>query len=178
MENDKDIVAALAHDVEKGFRLLMTRYKEPVYWHIRRMVVLHDDAQDATQETFIRIYRSFASYRGDCTLRSWIYRIATNEALRIIGRRKTDEVSMEQESDAAEQVPADSYVDYSDALALRFQQAVLSLPRMQQLVFNLRYYDELPFEEIAQVADTTNASAKASYHKAKEKIVNYMYEHD
>lgn len=178
MENDKDIVAALIQDTEQGFRLLMKRYKEPVYWHIRRMVVLHDDAQDATQETFIRIYRSFDNYRGECTLRSWIYRIATNEALRTIGRRRADEVSMEQESEAVQQVPADSYVDYSDAAALRFQQAVLSLPRMQQLVFNLRYYDELPFDEIAQVAGTTTASAKASYHKAKEKITTYMYEHD
>ena len=85
--DDKDIVETLKACPENGFRMLMAKYQEAVYWHIRRLVVSHDDAQDASQETFVRIYRSFDQYRGDSSLRSWIYRIATNEALRIIDRK-------------------------------------------------------------------------------------------
>ena len=84
--NDNGIMEALKENPQSGFRMLMAKYQENVYWHIRRLVVSHDDAQDASQETFVRIYRSFGNYRGDCSLRSWIYRIATNEALRIISK--------------------------------------------------------------------------------------------
>ena len=90
--NDNGIVDTLKECPENGFRMLMMKYQEPVYWHIRRLVVSHDDAQDASQETFVRIYRSFGNYRGDCSLRSWIYRIATNEALRIISKRRQEVV--------------------------------------------------------------------------------------
>ena len=96
--NDNGIVDTLKQSHENGFRMLMMRYQEPVYWHIRRLVVSHDDAQDASQETFVRIYRSFGNYRGDCSLRSWIYRIATNEALRIISKRRQEVVSIESET--------------------------------------------------------------------------------
>ena len=96
--DDKDIVETLKACPENGFRMLMAKYQEAVYWHIRRLVVSHDDAQDASQETFVRIYRSFDQYRGDSSLRCWIYRIATNEALRIIGKRRQEVVSMEAET--------------------------------------------------------------------------------
>ena len=95
--NDKGIVDTLKKGPENGFRMLMMKYQEPVYWHIRRLVVSHDDAQDASQETVVRIFRSFNQYRGDCSLRSWIYRIATNEALRLISKRKQKEVSLESD---------------------------------------------------------------------------------
>ena len=158
--------------------MLMTKYQEAVYWHIRRMVVSHDDAQDALQETFVRIYRSFNQYRGDCSLRSWIYRIATNEALRLISKRKQKEVSIESESTGVNLVPADNYIDFDDKVAVKLQKAILSLPPKQQLAFNLRYYDDLSFEEIAKIADSTSTSIKASYHIAKEKIIKYMNSND
>ena len=168
--NDKDIVQAMQKDAERGFRLLMKSYKEPLYWHIRRLVVSHDDAQDASQEAFIRIFRSFGQYNEQNSLRAWLFRIATNEALRLIERRHEDTMPIEQIFD----VQADSYINYSDLEAVRLQKAILSLPPKQQLAFNLRYYDEMDYDEIAQIADTTAASVKASYHVAKEKIIKYM----
>lgn len=139
--NDKGIVDTLKECPENGFRMLMMKYQEPVYWHIRRLVVSHDDAQDASQETFVRIYRSFNQYRGDCSLRSWIYRIATNEALRLISKRKQKEVSLESDSTGVSLIPADNYIDFDDKVAVKLQKAILSLPPKQQLAFNMRYYD-------------------------------------
>ena len=176
--NDNGIVETLKQSPENGFRMLMMRYQKPVYWHIRRMVVSHDDAQDASQETFVRIYRSFGNYRGDCSLRSWIYRIATNEALRIISKRRQEVISIESETTGVNLIQGDNYIDFDDKVAVKLQKAILSLPPKQQLAFNLRYYDELGFDEIAKVADSTPTSIKASYHVAKEKIIKYMNSND
>ena len=158
--------------------MLMMKYQEPLYWHIRRLVVSHDDAQDAAQETFVRIYRSFDQYRGDCSFRSWIYRIATNEALRIISKRRQEVVSLESAATGVQFIAGDNYIDYDDKVAVKLQKAILTLPPKQQLAFNLRYYDELAFDEIARIADSTPSSIKASYHVAKEKIVKYMNSND
>ena len=119
--NDKGIVDTLKECPENGFGMLMMKYQEPVYWHIRRLVVSHDDAQDASQETFVRIYRSFNQYRGDCSLRSWIYRIATNEALRLISKRKQEEVSLDSESTGVSLIPADNYIDFDDKVAVKLR---------------------------------------------------------
>lgn len=176
--NDNGIVETLKQSPENGFRMLMAKYQEPVYWHIRRLVVSHDDAQDASQETFVRIYRSQDNYRGDCSLRSWIYRIATNEALRLIGKRKQEVVSIDSQQTGVNLVMADNYIDYDDKVAVKLQKAILSLPPKQQLAFNLRYYDDLGFDEIAKIADSTPTSIKASYHIAKEKIIKFMNSSD
>ena len=172
--DDKELIEKLQVNPEKGFRMLMTKYQEAVYWHIRRLVVSHDDAQDALQEAFIRIFRSFGQYNEQNSLRAWLFRIATNEAFRLIERRHEDTMPIEKVFD----VQADSYINYSDLEAVRLQKAILSLPPKQQLAFNLRYYDEMDYDEIAQIADTTAASVKASYHVAKEKITKYMTNND
>ena len=172
--NDKDIIRTMREDAERGFRLLMQSYKEPLYWHIRRLVVSHDDAQDAAQEAFIRIFRSFGQYNEQNSLRAWIFRIATNEALRLIERRRADTMPI----DGVFDIQADSYINYGDLEVVRLQKAILSLPPKQQLAFNLRYYDEMDYEEIAQIADTTASSVKASYHVAKEKIIKFMTSND
>lgn len=176
--NDNGIVETLKQSPENGFRMLMAKYQEPVYWHIRRLVVSHDDAQDASQETFVRIYRSLGNYRGDCSLRSWIYCIATNEALRLISKRKQEVVSMDSQQTGVNLITADNYIDYDDKVAVKLQKAILSLPPKQQLAFNLRYYDDLGFDEIAKIADSTPTSIKASYHVAKEKIIKFMNSND
>lgn len=176
--NDNGIIDTLKESPERGFRMLMMKYQEPLYWHIRRLVVSHDDAQDAAQETFVRIYRSFDQYRGDCSFRSWIYRIATNEALRIISKRRQEVVSLESAATGVQFIAGDNYIDYDDKVAVKLQKAILTLPPKQQLAFNLRYYDELAFGEIARIADSTPSSIKASYHVAKEKIVKYMNSND
>ena len=112
------------------------------------------------------------------SLSAWIYKIATHEALRIIGQRKQDEVSADDRMALLDERAADSYIDYSDAEAVRLQRAILALPDKQQLAFNLRYYDNMSFAEIADVTDSTPASAKTNYHIAKEKIIRYMNNHD
>lgn len=172
--DDRDLVALTINDPAKGFRFLMDKYKEVVYWHIRRLVVAHEDAQDATQETFVRIFRSLAKFKGECSFRSWVYRIATNEALRILDRRWDERISLDNSPPNMNSILAEEYVDYSDAETVRLQLAILALPTKQQLVFNLRYYNELGYDEIAEVIDSTPNSAKSNYHIAKEKIIKYM----
>lgn len=177
-DNDYDIIKLAKSNPERGFRLLMGKYREPVYWHIRRVVAAHADAQDASQETFVRVFRSLGKFRGDCSLKAWIYRIATNEALRTLQGRCGTDVSLDDEAPMLARIAADGYVDYSDAEAVKLQKAILSLPAKQQLAFNLRYYDELGYDEIAQITDSTPAAAKANYHTAKEKIIKYMNNND
>lgn len=182
MISDSDIIAAMTQAPAEGIRLMMARYSEPVYWHIRRMVVDHEDAQDATQETFVRLFRAFDTRRDDGNLRCWIYTVATHEALRIIGRRRTDVVSLDDdEGEALAGRIADEAIDDAaegDAILLRLQQAIHRLPTKQQLVFNLRYYSEMSYDEIAQVTGIPATSAKASFHVAKQKITEYMTAHE
>ena len=159
MTDDNQMISLIRENAEQGFRILMAKYKEPVYWHIRRLVVNHADAQDATQETFVRIFRSFGQYSGEGTFKSWIFRIATNEALRLLGRN---------------QGKTTLTFDYGDVEAVKLQKAILALPAKQQLAFNLRYYDDLSYKEISAVIGSTETSAKANYHFAKEKIIKYM----
>ena len=162
MVSDKEITSVMRQDAEKGFRLLMASYKEPVYWHIRRLVVSHADAQDVAQETFVRIFR-----------------IATNEALRLLGRQKGDMMlSLDEVTADMLGTKTDAHFDSSDVITMKLQQAILHLPAKQQLAFNLRYYDELSYEEIAEVAGSTAASMKVSYNIAKEKIIAYMNNND
>lgn len=175
---DNDIIKIMATDSEQGFRMLMSKYSEPVYWHIRRLVVAHADAEDAAQETFVRVFRAFNNHDKGSSLAAWIYRIATNEALRLIERRKKTLLDIDIE-DATTALPfADEYVDYSDLESVRLQKAILSLPTKQQLAFNMRYYDEMNYDEIAAVLGSSASSAKQNYHIAKEKIVEYMNQNE
>lgn len=171
---DKDIIRTVREKSERGFRLLMQKYKQPIYWHIRRLVVAHDDAQDATQETFIRIFRSFDKFRDENSFRGWIFRIATNEALRQIESRKQGQVSLEEDENNANRIMASDYVDFTDLEAVKLQKAIQSLPTKQQAAFNLRYYDELSYEDIAEAIGSTASAVKANFHIAKEKIIKYM----
>ena len=174
--DNNEITRTIAQDKEKGFRLLMAKFSEPLYWHIRRLVVSHDDAQDVEQETFIKAYRSIDRLDNKDALTAWIYRIATRQALTLLERNKKTTLMSEAlgEQDAMADMTADSYVDFSDLEAVRLQKAILSLPRKQQLAFNLRYYDEMDYDQIAQVAETTATTARVNYHLAKEKIIRYM----
>lgn len=176
MIKDSDILLSIKRDAETGFRLLMSSYRESVYWHIRRMVIHHADAQDATQETFIRVFRSISEFKGESSLKVWIYRIATNEALRQLGKNRDKYLSIDDVNPEIRQITAEEYVNYDDAEAVKLQNAILSLPPKQQLTFNMRYYDEMSYEEIAGIIGSTMSSVKASFHVAKEKIIKYMNE--
>lgn len=137
-------------------------------------MVSHDDAEDAAQETFIRVFRSIGQFRKGSSFKTWIYRIATNEALRILERRRQELVPLDTPGSGVSSLQADKYVDYSDLEAVKLQKAIHTLPAGQQLVFNLRYYDELSYHDIAEIAGMSAASAKTSYHIAKGKIIKYM----
>ena len=162
-------------DPESGFRMLVEKFQSPMYWHIRRMIVSHDDAEDVLQETFIKIFRHLDDFRAESSLSTWIYRIATNECIRFLNRRKEEAVSTEEvQAELMNKLMASEYVDYDNAMEVKFQQAILTLPEKQRLVFNLRYYDELKYEEISKITDTKVETLKANYYFAKEKIKEYM----
>lgn len=176
--DDNDIYTSMHRNPESGIRMVMRKYGEPVYWHARRLLVSHDDAQDAVQETFIKVFRSFHSLKEAKALRSWIYRIATNEALRTIERNKTPRLLTESIDDSATDIAATDYTDYTDLEAVKLQKAILSLPPKQQAVFNMRYYDEMEYQQIAEAMETTVSTVKVNYHLAKEKIIRYMNSND
>ena len=176
--DDNDIYTSMRRNPESGIRMVMRKYGEPVYWHARRLLVSHDDAQDAVQETFIKVFRSFHSLKEAKALRSWIYRIATNEALRTIERNKTPRLLTESIDDSATDIAATDYTDYTDLEAVKLQKAILSLPPKQQATFNMRYYDEMKYPQIAEAMETTVSTVKVNYHLAKEKIIRYMNSND
>lgn len=162
---------------DEGFRLLMKRHGRALYWHIRRVVVGHDDAEDVLQETCIKVLDSIHSYRGDGPLATWLYRIATNEALQHL-RRQTH---MFQHIDSlsgtlTEKLQAEAPLDGNE-LELMFQKALLTLPTQQRIAFNLRYYDELSYEEIASITGKNVQSLKTNYHYATQRVKNYIKEH-
>lgn len=140
MINEDKIREACASDKEHGFKLLMENFQQPIYWHIRRLVVSHEDAEDILQEVFIRVFRHLDRFREESSLGTWMYRIATNECLRFLNSRKEQAVSAEEvQEELMNKLMASDYVDYDNAMAVKFQQAILSLPEKQRIVFNLRY---------------------------------------
>ena len=157
---------------EQGFRLLMQKYQEPLYRHIRRLVVDHDDAHDVIQNTFIKIFKNIERFEGKSKLFTWLYRIATNEALTFLSskkRRDTDTLDNPDASHLANNLKADVFFD-GDQIQIRLQQALMTLPEKQKIVFNLRYYEEMPYEEMSAVLDTSVGALKASYHHAVKKV--------
>ena len=156
---------------------LIERYYEPLYWHIRRLVVSHEDAEDVLQETFIRIHTHRSELRKAESERAWVYRIATNQALMWL-RDQHSFVSLEDEEaqPLIDTLRAETYIDTSDSVLIRFQEALLTLPTMQRTVFNLRYYDELPYEDIAAITGSSVGAAKTNFHLAKEKVMHLLNE--
>lgn len=159
---------------EKGFRLLTKQYGSTLYWHIRRIVVGHDDAEDALQETFVKIYTSIDSYKGTGQLTSWMYRIATNEALSILRRQTHFFQSIDSLGETlTNKLESETALDGETAEVL-FQKALLTLPTQQRIAFNMRYYDDMSYEEIANVTGKSVGTLKANYHYAVEKVKNYI----
>lgn len=154
-------------------------YSEPLYWQIRRMVQNHDDANDLLQNTFMKAWQSLENFRGDAKLSTWLYKIAINESISHLEReRKRQSLSLDdQESHLAAMIQADENVD-GDALALKLRQAIAQLPEKQRLVFNMRYYDEMKYEDMSQVLGTSVGALKASYHHAVKKIEEFFENND
>ena len=163
---------------EKAFNILVKKYQERLYWHIRRMLVDHDDSNDVMQNVFIRVWNALANFREDAQLYTWLYRIATNECLTFLEQQKRRaSVSINDiESGLSNKIRADKDFD-ANKLEWKLQLAIQQLPDKQRIVFNLRYYDEMPYEEMSKVLETSAGALKASYHHAAKKIEDFILNH-
>ncbi|MBS4069864.1 MAG: RNA polymerase sigma factor [Sediminibacterium sp. Gen4] len=163
---------------EQGFTGIIKKYQEKLYWHIRRMVVDHEDANDVLQNIFIKVWKGLENFREDSRLYTWLYRIATNECLSFIEQQKRKaSISMDEVVEVlSNKVKADSNFD-ANKLEWKLQLAIQQLPEKQRVVFNLRYYDEMPYEEMSRILDTSEGALKASYHHAAKKIEAFILEH-
>ncbi len=160
---------------DAAFTKLVRKYQERLYWHIRRLVVTHEDANDVLQNVFIKVWRNLAEFRGDANLYTWLYRIGTNEALTWMEQQKRrTSVSLSGSEDIfSEKLTAQK--DFSPSkIEWKLQQAVQTLPEKQRIVFNLRYYDEMPYEDMAGVLGTSTGALKASYHHAVKKVEAFL----
>ncbi len=160
---------------EKAYTAIIKKYQERLYWHVRRMVVEHEDANDVLQNVFIKVWRALDNFREDSKLYTWLYRIATNESLTFLEQqKKRTAVSLDDiEYSLTNKVKADTNFD-AEKLEWKLQLAIQQLPEKQRLVFNLRYYDEMPYEEMSRVLDTSEGALKASYHHAAKKVEEYI----
>jgi RNA polymerase sigma-70 factor (ECF subfamily) len=163
---------------ESAFTAIIKKYQEKLYWHVRRMVVDHEDANDVLQNAFIRIWNGLENFKEESQLYTWLYRIATNESLTFLeGQKKRSAVSLgDVESGLSNKIKADKHFD-PNKLEWKLQLAIQQLPEKQRLVFGLRYYDEMPYEEMSRVLDTSEGALKASYHHAVKKIEDYIVNH-
>jgi RNA polymerase sigma-70 factor (ECF subfamily) len=159
----------------KAFETLLIQYQKPLYNHIRNIVLNHDDANDVLQNTFLKIFRYLKNFNGDSKLFSWMYRIATNEAITFLNQKaKISGVTSEAlQSKLVENLTSDSYFD-GDAIQLKLQKAIASLPEKQQLVFKMRYFEEIKYEDLSEILNTSVGALKASYHHAVKKIEMFM----
>jgi RNA polymerase sigma-70 factor, ECF subfamily len=163
---------------EKAFTAIIHKYQEKLYWHIRRMVVEHEDTNDVLQNVFIRVWNGLENFREDSQLYTWLYRIATNECLSFLEQqKKKSSLSLsDMESGLSNKIVADKHFD-PNKLEWKLQLAIQQLPEKQRIVFGLRYYDEMPYEEMSRVLDTSEGALKASYHHAVKKIEDYILNH-
>lgn len=162
-------------DKDAAFKKLISLYKERLYWHIRHIVKSHDDTDDVLQNTFIKIFKNINSFKGDSKLYSWMYRIATNEALTHIKRNSRIKNSSNEEVNqlAIDSLQSDVYFE-GDDIQLKLQKAIATLPEKQQLVFNMKYFQELKYSELSEILETSEGALKASYHIAAKKIETYL----
>ena len=159
----------------KAFEVLLCEYQKPLYNHIRNIVLNHDDAHDVLQNTFVKVFQNLKNFKGESKLFSWMYRIATNEALTFLNTkaRKSGISSVELQNKTIDNLKADVYFD-GDEIQIKLQEAIAALPQKQQLVFKMKYFEELKYEEISEILGTSVGALKASYHHAVKKIEAFV----
>lgn len=177
MNNDQELISRLRSpdSRDSAFRQLMTLYKERLYWHIRKIVISHDDTDDVLQNTFIKVYKNIDKFKGQSKLFSWMYRIATNEAITHLNKNaKRFQISSEEaQEQAINNLTSDVYFDGNE-IQLKLQQAIATLPQKQQLVFNMKYFDNIKYKDMSGILETSEGALKASYHLAVKKIESYL----
>lgn len=175
--DDQELLAKIRNPETRnyGFNMLVRSYQQKVYTLVRKMVIDHDDADDITQEIFIKIHKSIESFREDSQLYTWVYRIATNESLTFLKKkRRRFFIPIEDvDSELASKIDSSPAIS-GDEIQKKLQKALLTLPDKQRLVFNLKYYEEMPYEEMASVTGTSEGALKASYHHAVKKIEEFL----
>jgi RNA polymerase sigma-70 factor (ECF subfamily) len=179
--DDKELLLQFRESAtkEQAFTFIIKKYQEKLYWHIRRMVVEHEDANDVLQNMFIKVWNSLENFREDSQLYTWLYRIATNESLTFIEqqkRRSAVSIDGATETSLSNSIKADKHFD-ANKLEWKLQLAIQQLPEKQRAVFNLRYYDEMPYYEMSKVLETSEGALKASYHHAVKKIEEFILNH-
>jgi len=160
-----------------AFNLIVKKYSKRLYWHVRKIVIDHDDSNDVIQNTFIKVWKNLGEFREDSQLYTWMYRIATNEALSFLKQKKTKFLIPfgDVEHELSNSLTTENHFT-GDEIQLKLQKAILTLPQQQRLVFNMKYYDDLKYEEIAEILNLTVGGLKASYHHAVKKIEKYLLE--
>ncbi len=163
---------------EKAFTAIIKKYQERLYWHIRRLVITHEDANDVLQNLFIKVWNALENFREDSQLYTWLYRIATNESLTFLDqqKRRTSVSFSDVEISLSNKIKADEGFD-ANKLEWKLQLGIQQLPEKQRIVFNLRYYDEMPYEQMSRVLETSEGALKASYHHAAKKIEDFILNH-
>lgn len=176
---DKELVRLFREGSNPGyaFNLIVRKYQEKLYWHIRKLLVSHDDTDDTLQVAFIKAYQSLSGFREESSIYTWLYRIATNEALTFLKKKKLRRyLSFEDIGTYLERtLEADAYSD-GDEIKMKLQKAVISLPEKQRIVFNMKYFDEMKYEDMAEILQTSVGALKASYHHAVKKIERFLKE--
>ncbi len=160
---------------EKAFNILVENYKRPLYWHIRKIVVAHSDADDVLQNTFIKVWKNLATFREEAKLSTWIYRIATNESLNFLNsarKSKLMPINNIQEY-LLDNLASDPYIN-GEEIEIKLQEAIIRLPEKQRLVFNMRYFDNIKFDDMAKILNTSSGALKASYHHARKKLEQFL----
>ena len=173
--DDRDLITSLKDDStrEHAFQMLVKKYQERLYWHIRKIVMNHDDADDVLQNTFIKVWKSIDGFREESTLYTWLYRIATNESLTLINsNKKRNFISTKETSEfLMGNLTSDPYFD-GDEIQMKLQEAILQLPEKQRIVFNMKYFDEMKYEDMSEILDTSVGALKASFHhEAKKRLI-------
>jgi len=163
----------------EAFNLLLKKYQQKIYWHVRRMVIDHDDADDLVQDIFVKIWKNLPGFRSDAQLYTWMYRIATNECITFLNKKKQkNNISLDDVSYELADTLADSSYLSGDKIQLKLQRALLTLPDKQRLVFNMKYYDDMKYDEMSEVLGTSVGALKASFHLAVKKIEAYLLSND
>ncbi|MBL1407955.1 RNA polymerase sigma factor [Sphingobacterium faecale] len=179
---DAQIIAMFADERtrEAAFSHLLKKYQQKIYWHVRRMVIDHDDADDVTQDIFIKIWRNLEKFREDSQLYTWLYRIATNECITFLNKKKQKHnVSLDDDNSSyLSETLADTTYFSGDKAQMKLQQALLTLPEKQRLVFNMKYFEDLKYDEISEILGTSVGALKASYHLAVKKVENFFNNND
>jgi RNA polymerase sigma factor (sigma-70 family) len=156
------------------FNGILEKYQRKIYWHIRKMVINHDDADDLTQDTFIKVWQNLSTFRADSQIYTWIYRIATNECLTFLEKKKKrNSIDISDFQDILPDLENDPLITGNE-IQIKLQKALLTLPDKQRLVFNMKYFDEMKYSEIAAITGTSEGALKASYHLAVKKIEEYL----